>query len=250
MSISRQRVSRVRSYSITHPAGRVSLPTALGWDQVVFAQSGHFTASSQIEAWTIPAHRALCVPDGTRLRIETSRRVAIRCLYVDADLGVLDSELRVITLGAFTRELLRHAVDRAPMDLSARADEAVITLLAERLAAEPATPLQLPLPVDPVAVAVGVAIMADPAGSLGAHLERVGASRRTIERRFRSETAMSLGRWRRRARVLAAVALLADGESVTRVAMSVGYATPSSFVAAFRSELHTSPRQFARQPLL
>jgi len=57
---------------------------------------------------------------------------------------------------------------------------------------------------------------------------------------------MSPGQWRRRARILAAVAMLAEGESVTRVAVTVGYASPSSFVAAFRSELGSSPREFMR----
>jgi len=235
---------RVRSYSITHPPGRVALPTERGWDQLVFSHSGHFTAHTWSQAWTIPAHRALCVPDGTRLKIETSRRSAIRCLYIDAQLGVLGSGLRVVGLGALARELLTHAVDAAPMNLSSPADAALITLLAEQLANEPDAPLRLPLPVDPVAQAVASAVMRSPASGLDSVLEGAGASRRTIERRFRSETGMSLGQWRRRARVLAAVAMLAAGDSVTRVALEVGYATPSSFVAAFRSELHAPPRAF------
>jgi AraC-like DNA-binding protein len=38
--------------------------------------------------------------------------------------------------------------------------------------------------------------------------------------------------------------LLAEGQSVTAAGTAVGYATPSSFVAAFRSELHAAPREF------
>lgn len=54
---------------------------------------------------------------------------------------------------------------------------------------------------------------------------------------------MTLGQWHRRARVLHAVALLADGASVTYVSSEFGYSSPSAFVAAFRSELHTTPRR-------
>ena len=57
------------------------MPTAAGWDYLVFAHTGLFTALTESVAWTIPTHRALCVPDGTRLRIETSRRAGMRCLY-------------------------------------------------------------------------------------------------------------------------------------------------------------------------
>ncbi len=246
MSKSRQDASQVRSYSITHPPGRVSLPTQPGWDYLVYAHSGLFSALTESQAWTIPAHRALCVPDGTRVRIETARRAAIRCLYIDARLDVVGDDVRVVSLTPLTRELVSHAVAGAPMKLDIAANQATITLLAHQLASEPDAPLHLPLPADPAAREVASAIMSDPAVDLDDRLGMANANRRTIERRFKSETRMSPGQWRRRARILAAVSMLAEGESVTRVAVTVGYASPSSFVAAFRSELGSPPREFMR----
>lgn len=244
MSISRQLRSRIRSYSITHPPGHVTLPTQPGWDYLLFAHSGIFTAITEAQAWTVPAHRALCVPDGTRVEIKTTRRSAIRCLYVDNELNALGQELRVVTLTPLVRELVSHAVETAPMTLEAPAQAAAITLLADRLADEPAAPLHLPLPTDPAAKEVAASIMSDPALDLETNLETANANRRTIERHFRSQTGMSLGQWRRRARILAGVNMLALGDSVTRAAVTVGYASPSSFVAAFRSELGSPPRAF------
>lgn len=130
------------------------------------------------------------------------------------------------------------------MRLDSPVDEALITLLADRLAHEPDAPLHLGLPTDPAARLVAASIRSDPAAGISTHLRAANANRRTIERRFASETHMSLGRWRRRARILAAVDMLASGESVTRSAMNVGYASPSSFVSAFRSELGAPPRAF------
>ena len=237
----------MRSYSITHPPGVVGLPTQPGWDQLVFAESGSFSARTRTQAWTIPAHRALCVPDGMRVVIETTRRCPIRCLYAEVGLGVFGRDLRVIGLGSLVRELLAHAIDVAPTDLTAPADEALITLLSAQLADEPDAPLHLPLPIDPAAHGVAAVIMSDPASRLEAALHAAGAGRRTIERRFRDETGLSLGQWRRRARVLAGVAMLADGESVTQVAVATGYSTPSAFVAAFRAELDAPPLAFMRR---
>lgn len=74
--------------------------------------------------------------------------------------------------------------------------------------------------------------MSNPADPLHDRVRAANANRRTIERRFSAETGMTLGKWRRRARVLASVARLADGETVTDVAVTVGNSTPSSFVAA------------------
>lgn len=244
MSNSCQQVSLVRSYSITHPPGLVDLPTQPGWDRLVTAHAGVLVAHAENHAWTIPAHRALCVPDGTRLGVETRRRVAIRCLYLAAELGAVGPSVRAVTLRPLARELVLHAVATAPMTLVERGDEALITLLAEQLAAEPDEPLHLPFPIDPGAAIVANAITADPAVPLEERLRAADASRRTLERRFKAETRLTLGQWHRRARILAAVSLLAEGLSVTRVATGVGYASPSSFVAAFRAELNCPPRRF------
>jgi AraC-like DNA-binding protein len=246
MSNSRHGPSQVRSYWITHPPGRVALPTEPGWDYLVLAHTGLFTALTESAAWTIPAHRALCVPDGNRLRIDTPGRTGIRCLYLDAGLALLGDVVRVVNLTPLMRELTLHAVACAPMDLTSPADAATITLLVEQIALQRGAPLHLPLPDDPAAREVAEAIMSSPADPLHLQIGRANANRRTIERRFDAETGLSLGKWRRRARILASVAMLADGESVTSVAVTIGYSSPSSFVAAFRAELGTSPRDFMR----
>ena len=212
----------------------------------MLARTGLFTARTELRTWTIPAHRALCVPDGSRLRIETARRVGIRCLYTKTELGLLANEVRVVNLDPLTHELISHAIDVAPMKLDEPVNTALITLLADQLARLPDARLQLPLPTDPTALAVASAIMAQPADSLHDQLRTAPASRRTLERRFKTETRMTLGQWRRRACILSAVAMLADGDNVTSVALRVGYASPSSFIAAFRAELDSAPREFMR----
>lgn len=124
-------------------------PTEAGWDQIVLARIGLFTAHTESRAWMIPAHRALCVPDGSRLRIETGRRVGIRCLYTRSELGLLGDEVRVVNLDPLTHGLIAHAIDTAPMNLDEPADTALITLLANQLSRLPDAPLQLPLPTRP-----------------------------------------------------------------------------------------------------
>jgi len=202
VSNSRHSPSLVRSYSITHPPGRVALPTEAGWDQIVLARTGLFTARTESRAWTIPAHRALCVPDGSRLRIETARRVGIRCLYTKTELGLLGDEVRVVNLDPLTHALIAHAIDTAPMNLDKPADTALIST------------------------------------------SQSTNTRTAIQDRNPDESRH--GQWRRRACILSAVAMLADGDNFTSVALRVGYASPSSFIAAFRAELDSAPRDFMR----
>jgi len=74
----------------------------------------------------------------------------------------------------------------------------------------------------------------------------VGASRRTLERTFVAETGLTIGAWRQRQRLLRALELLAQGEPVTTVALTVGYRTPSAFTAMFHEQLGTTPTRYFR----
>jgi AraC-like DNA-binding protein len=61
---------------------------------------------------------------------------------------------------------------------------------------------------------------------------------------FRSETGLSFGAWRQRARLIRALQLLADDVSVTQTAIAVGYESTSAFVAAFRRTIGTTPGRY------
>lgn len=246
MSNMRQDEPLVRGYAVTHPPGEVRLPTLAGWHQVLYARSGALVARTARASWTVPAHRVLCIGDTTRVRVSTSRPTSVRCLYLRVELEAVPPSVRVTNVPSFTRELLLHAVSRCPLGDRAAIDVALVTLLVDQLVSLPEVGLRLPLPVDARALDLAERIDRDPARPLRALVSGVGASRRTLERLFRSETKMSPAAWQRRARMLIAVERLSLGDSVTEVASAVGYATPSSFAAGFRAELGTTPQAFVR----
>jgi AraC-like DNA-binding protein len=70
---------------------------------------------------------------------------------------------------------------------------------------------------------------------------------RTAARLFRRETGMSLGQWRLQLRLLTALEQLAEGEAVSNVALNVGYADVSSFIAVFKAALGQTPTKYFRQ---
>jgi AraC-like DNA-binding protein len=236
----------VRGYPVTHPPGTVVPPQPPGWDQLLFAASGFMTVETTAGTWVVPPHRAMWVPDGEQHRIVLSVRTQLRNLYFHPDLVGLPAECRAVDVPPLLRELLLHAVATAPLRGHEPADRRLAGVLGDLLVALPVAPLQLPMPVDPRAVAVAESLIADPGSDLSVtELARAaGASRRTIERSFLSDTGMSVGSWRQRLRLLEALRLLASGESVTRVAAAVGYSTPSAFGAMFRRETGTTPARY------
>ena len=236
----------VRGYAVTHPSGTVVLPTAAGWDQLLYASSGVMTVEAPSGTWVIPPHRALWAPDGTSYRIVMHGRVSVRTLYLRTELAAMPGGLRALNVAPLLRELVLHAVRASPLDLSRPEHDRLVGVLIDQLAAVAQAPLQLPWPTDPRSRALATVLAGAPGGTagVGALAASVGASRRTLERLFLSETGLTIGRWRQRLRLIRALVLLAQGEPVTQVAHAVGYSTPSAFGAMFRHELGQPPSRY------
>ncbi|MDR0365787.1 MAG: AraC family transcriptional regulator [Bifidobacteriaceae bacterium] len=71
-----------------------------------------------------------------------------------------------------------------------------------------------------------------------------GASERTLSRLFQREMGMSFLRWRTILRIHQALAQLAEGRTVTNVAIDCGWSNPSSFVTAFTAVVGQSPGRY------
>src|SRR5690606_41690941 len=75
----------------------------------------------------------------------------------------------------------------------------------------------------------------------------LGASSRTLARRFEKETGMALREWRRRLRLFRAIEWLAGGKPVTSIALDLGYASTSAFSFMFREATGLSPSEWQRR---
>ncbi len=236
----------VRAYAVTHPSGTVVLPQPSGWDQLVYASRGVMRVTTPAGIWIVPPDRAVWVPSDLVHRIDLSGRTSLRTLYFSAGVAPLAPECRAVNVTPLVRELVLHAVASAPLFATDDAHLRLVGVLLDQLATLPDVPLQLPMPSDARALAVCHALLADPATprTVDALAADVGASRRSVERLFVRETGMTVGQWRTRQRVIAAIRRLAEGASVTSASAAVGYATPSAFTAAFRKELGTTPTRY------
>jgi AraC-like DNA-binding protein len=176
--------------------------------------------------------------------------VSMRTLYLHASLiADLPTTCRVVHVSPLLRELLLHAVRRKTLDRRETTERHVIDVLLDQLAVLPVAPLELPMPRDPRAARAAALVRAAPDVRLRlARLAReAGASPRTLERVFRAETGLAVGAWHQRARMLRALELLAAGEAVTRTSLSLGYESPSAFVAAFRRVFGTTPGRYFKK---
>lgn len=253
MSRSRQRRRpEIRTSAVVFPSAYTLHWQAMEWAQLIYALHGVMTVHAAGGLWVIPPHQAMWVPADHALRVEMGGRVSMRTLYFDRPLiARLPPTCRVLRVSPLLRELLLHAVRLRTLDRRAPAEKHVIDVLLDQLAVLPVAPMDLPMPRDPRALRAATHARGNPDTRIGlADLAKeAGASPRTLERLFRAETGLSVGAWHQRARMLRALELLAAGEQVTRTSLSLGYESPSAFVAAFRRTFGTTPgRYFRRSP--
>jgi AraC-like DNA-binding protein len=220
--------------------------------QLIFASSGVMTVTTAEGRWVVPPERAVWVPPRVSHAIRMTGAVRMRTLYLGTRaLAKAPAACAVVQVSPLLRELILRAVAfRQPYERSGREARLVAVLLDELTTARTA-PLHLPMPRDRRLLAITERLSVDPADKrpLAAWARTAGASPRTLARLFRRETGLGFAHWRQQARLLRALERLAAGESVTTVALELGYEGPSAFIAMFRSRLGATPGRYFVSPV-
>jgi len=219
-----------------------------GHGQLAYAAAGFLTLDADDASWVVPTDRAAWIPAGARHSLTTRVRSRLHMIYLPADAApVLGRATSVVHVTPLVRELIAHIVGRGTLDLTGRADRRLVDVLVDQVRLIDVAPLELRSPVDARAREAADLLREDPSRDPAELARSVGSSRRTLERRFREETALALGRWRQRAQILRAMELLSEGASVTDAGHRVGYATTSAFIAAFRRVTGATPGRFVER---
>jgi AraC-like DNA-binding protein len=215
-------------------------------DQVVYASRGVMTVRASDSAWVVPTDRAVWIPATLPHTITMSGMVSMRTLYLRPRLArTLPRSCCVVNVSSLLKELILAACTLASLNRRIKRQRHLIDLIVDQLETIQAVALQLPSPSDPRALRVAGVLLANPGDQriLTQICKSIGAGKRTIERRFREETGMTLGKWRQQLRLMHAMRLLAEGAKVTHAALEAGYSTPSAFISMFRKAWGTTPKR-------
>ena len=118
-------------------------------------------------------------------------------------------------------------------------------MLVDQIRLAPRFESYLPFSDDPLLGPILAALQADPGDrrSAAQWAREAGTTERTLSRRCHDQLGVSFNAWRQRLKVVAALALLDEGEPVYRIAERLGYGAPSGFIAMFRRVTGASPMQ-------
>ncbi len=216
--------------------------------QLLYAVRGVMRVTTENGVWVVPPQRAVWIPPGVSHHVQAQGTpLSMRSLYIRPDaLQGLPDKCCVVTVSPLMRELIIAAMEIADDPPADSADARLVRVLLDRIEGLPIAPLHLPMVTDKRARKITDTLMDDPSDTrtLQDWAQELGASERTLARLFSRETGMTFGQWRQQVKLLAALARLARGESVTAVAFDLGYASQSAFIAMFRRALGRTPGRY------
>lgn len=216
--------------------------------QLLYATAGVMSVVTDTGSYIVPPQRALWLPANTPHEVSCRGPVSLRTLYIDpAAVPHLPTTSCVIEV----RDLLRALIIEA-MQFGHEYDEAgregrIVRFLLDELGEEPLEKLHARMPQDKRLQRICRAILADPSRpeDLDQWADLAGMGRRTLTRRFRQETGVSLVAWRQHVRLLDSLSRLSMGQPVTNVALDVGYESLSAFTTVFQKTFGMPPSRYA-----
>ncbi len=230
-----------------HPAGNITEAHTHDEAQLLYASRGVMTVETAEGIWVVPPHRAVWIPPHESHAVVASTAISMRTIRFDtARIRGLPAALSVVAVTALLRELIVTLSER-PADYDTDGpDGRLISVIVDQLRSLEQMPLHLPYPASPGLQRVAELLGDDPGSTAPARAwaEVATMSGRSFARHFQTETGMTFGQWRQQARLLAALRLLAGGESIARTAEAVGYESESAFIAMFRKALGTTPGRY------
>jgi AraC-like DNA-binding protein len=217
--------------------------------QFAYAASGVITVFTDDGNWVVPPQRGIWVPARLRHAMQMRGPVTLHNTYIRQQaaqrLG-LSEQCQVLDVSPLLRHLLMKAIDVPARYSTQGHDGHLMGLLLHEISSMPALSLNAPLPAEPRLATVCRAFLEQPSLEIGIDemAQRAGMSRRTFTRHFRLHTGVSYIEWRQQACLLAAIVMLGKGQSVTQVAMDLGYSSSSAFATVFKQVLGEVPSRY------
>lgn len=236
-----------RAYGIQ--AGTCVQPHQHSWWQFLFAREGLMQVQAGEMTILLPPDYGVWIPPGCLHTLWVSEEVELESLYIKAEAITLKpDEARVVMVDDFVRAFIHHGCTSLPVHYDETGAEGrKVEVLLDLLQSLPDAPLNLPFPANARLLDVCLAVQATPhlPHTLEQSADLACMSTRSFSRHFLRATGLPFHQWRQRLRLLSALEMLRSGTTVTEVALTVGYSTPSAFIYAFRQLFGHSPKHFS-----
>jgi AraC-like DNA-binding protein len=197
--------------------------------------------------WMFPSQRCAWIPPKCVHSARSVGGASGSMLFLSAELSRgLPREPRLLGSSELLLAIVNSILGWSPSGPISASQNRLLSVLRDEILRPEEQLLRLPVPKRERLAKVARALLENVADerTLDEWAKEAGMGRRTFMRAFSMEMRMPFGRWRQQARLFAALERLAQHESVTDVAIAVGYESVSAFIEMFRGTLGTTPRAY------
>jgi AraC-like DNA-binding protein len=217
--------------------------------QLLWSSKGLLRVTTDTAVWVVPSSHAVWIPSHAFHQVTCQTMAEIRNLYFDPSCPIrhYDNEVVMLAMSPLMRAIILRLTDEnAPQDYYLQ--RLGLVALDELESLSPFF-LHLPCGQDSRLLDVINQLIRQPevSNSLEMLSKNAGASSRTIERLFKSETGYTFRQWRSRFRLMNSLEAINRGENTKKVAYELGYKSVSSFIAEFKKLFGSAPRDYASQ---
>ncbi|MFD4840421.1 helix-turn-helix domain-containing protein [Achromobacter sp. NPDC058515] len=214
---------------------------------LVLVHEGLVLVQAGAEVWTVLPGSLGWIPPGVQHGARWFGEARGSFLYVRRDVCErLPAHCRSWPSSKLIEALIERFTSGAQDEMPPAYQAQLFEVLLEEIRQREHAPLLLPMPADPRLQDLANTLLGTPDDTAGIDewAQRLNMSSRTLMRRFRQETGVTLGQWRQQARLLRALEMLSRGGSVTEAALSVGYESTSAFIGSFRTAFGMTPTRY------
>ncbi len=219
------------------------------WGEFVYSFSGVMEVKLAGQHYLAPPQYGIWLPPDVEHRGLNRQQAVHSSLYVAAELcAALPQTSCALTVSPLARALLEHLRQQPPGLPQSAPEQRLLQVLVDQLSHARSVGSYLPRSDDPLLRVVLQALEQNPGDerSLADLAADVHSTERTLSRRCQRDLGMSFAEWRQRLRVVKALPRLEGGEKVETIALDLGYASASAFIAMFRRLTGVTPAEHAR----
>lgn len=231
------------------PAQHFFPPHSHDWHQLLYAIAGVLVVDLEGERYFIPPNQAIWIPVGSQHSVYTEYGANLKSLYIARDYPSLnDGRAFILHITPLVRELILAVADFPEHYAAEGYEQNLVNILLQTLPRLKREEDYLPWPVSESLIQLCNRLYRETENTETTEqlAESIATSVRTLDRRFRKETGMSLKQWRAKLRLMKAIELLNTEKSITHIALELGYSSPSPFILMFREHLGISPTQYRK----
>jgi len=227
----------VRTRCSEFPREHISEPHRHDEAQLVLAADGAMIMDTAEGPLVVPPHGVAWIPCGVVHNARMIGSVSTMTVWIQRlPKYELPTKCRAVNGTPVMRRLLQEIMKIGLRAYPGSLASSDVGLLLNEFETLPALPDRLPLPKDPRLAAQCISFLRGPSAhqTISEWSATLRMSRRTFTRRFRQETGVSFVAWRQQACLFAALPRLAAGESITTIAIDLGYESPAAFTTMFK----------------